>query len=171
MTSPAREWGLRTVPRSLEQKYLSEGWWNEGSLGSVIAIAIAEQPTQRMKIRSAVRPWKGTFDEVLKEAQHLAGALRARGIGAGDVVALQLPNWKEAAVSFWAAAILGATVTPIVHFYGAKEVDYILRRTRVRALVTADRFGCNDYLTTVDTVRSQAPDLEHVIVLSEDPLP
>ena len=74
-------------------------------------------------------------------------------------------------MSFWAAAFLGAIVTPIVHFYGAKEVDYILRRTRVRALVTADRFGRNDYLTTVDSVRSQAPDLEHVIVLSEDPVP
>ena len=72
-------------------------------------------------------------------------------------------------MSFWAAAFLGAIVTPIVHFYGAKEVDYILRRTRVRALVTADRFGRNDYLTALDSVRSQAPDLEHVIVLSEDP--
>ena len=45
-----------------------------------------------------------------------------RGIGAGDVVAFQLPNWMEAAVSFWAAALLGAVVTPIVHFYGPKEV-------------------------------------------------
>jgi acyl-CoA synthetase len=171
MTTPAREWGLRTVPPSLQQKYLSEGWWNDASLGSVIANAIAEQPAQRMKIRSAVRPWTGTFDEVLDEAHSLAGALRSRGIVAGDVVAFQLPNWKEAAVSFWAAALLGAIVTPIVHFYGFKEVDYILRRTRVRALVTTDRFGRNDYLTTVDSVRSQAPDLEHVIVLSDDPVP
>jgi acyl-CoA synthetase len=171
MTSPSGEWQLRTVPPLLEQRYLSEGWWNDASLGSVIANAVAEQPTQRMKVRSTVRPWEGTFDEVLKEAQHLAGALRARGIGAGDVVAFQLPNWKEAAVSFWAAAFLGAIVTPIVHFYGAKEVDYILRRTQVRALITADHFGHNDYLTVVDTLRTQAPDLEHVIVLSEDPVP
>ena len=65
--------------------------------------------------------------------------------------------------------ILGAIVTPIVHFYGAKEVDYILRRTRVRALVTTDHFGRNDYLAVLDSVRSQAPDLEHVIVLSDRP--
>ena len=77
MTSPAREWGLRTVPTLLEQKYLSEGWWNDASLGSVIANAVAEQPAQRMKIRSAVRPWEGTFGEVLRRGS--ASGRRASG--------------------------------------------------------------------------------------------
>ena len=40
----------------------------------------------------------------------------------GDVVAFQLPNWTEAAATFWASALLGAVVVPIVHFYGRKEV-------------------------------------------------
>jgi acyl-coenzyme A synthetase/AMP-(fatty) acid ligase len=46
--------------------------------------------------------------------------------GPGDVVAFQLPNWMEAAAVFWASAFLGAAVVPIVHFYGRKEVGYIL---------------------------------------------
>ena len=59
-------------------------------------------------------------------ARRLAAGLRARGVGPGDVVALQLPNWMEAAAAFWASAFLGAVVVPIVHFYGRKELGHIL---------------------------------------------
>ena len=52
----------------------------------------------------------------------MAGGLRALGLGPGDVVAFQLPNWVEAAITFYACAMLGVTLVPIVHFYGPKEV-------------------------------------------------
>ncbi len=72
------------------------------------------------------RPWSGTFGDVEAVARRLAAGLRKRGVGPGDVVALQLPNWMEAAAAFWASAFLGAVVVPIVHFYGRKEVAHIL---------------------------------------------
>ena len=52
--------------------------------------------------------------------------MRARGVGPGDVVAIQLPNWMEAAAAFWASAFLGAVIVPIVHFYGRKELGHII---------------------------------------------
>ena len=70
----------------------------------------------------------------------------------------QLPNWVEAGITFWAAAYLGAVVVPIVHFYGAKEVDYILRTVSPAVVVTADRFGHNDYLATYDSLLSSHPE-------------
>ena len=74
-------------------------------------------------------PVGGTFADVDRSARALAGALAADGVGPGDVVVFQLPNWVEAGITFWAAAYLGAVVVPIVHFYGPKEVEYILRMT------------------------------------------
>jgi acyl-CoA synthetase len=165
------EWGVRSVPPALTRHYVDEGFWGDESLGQFLARSIAERPDLRFKIHSTTRPWTGTFGEVLEAARRLAGALRARGIGPGDVVAFQLPNWVEAAVSFWAAALLGAVVTPIVHFYGSKEVSYILRRTRVRALLTTERFGHNDYLATLEEIRDKTPDLELVGVLGDGSLP
>src|SRR5690606_22353318 len=47
---------------------------------------------------------------------------------------------------FWAAAYLGATVVPIVHFYGPKEVSYILRTMHPEVVVTPDRFGHAEHL-------------------------
>jgi len=147
------------------------GFWGDDTVGQILAGAIADHPELTVKIRSSLRPWSGSFADVMDGARRLAGALRARGIGPGDVVAFQLPNWMEAAVSFWAAALLGAVVTPIVHFYGAKEVDYILRRTSVRALVTATRFGHQDYLANLQELRAGAPALELVAVVGEGPVP
>ena len=60
------------------------------------------------------------------------------------------PNWVEAGITFWAAAYLGAVVVPVVHFYGAKEVGYILDATEPAVVVTADRFGYADHLAMYD---------------------
>ncbi len=168
---PSEGWGLREIPPLLTGRYLDAGWWRDDTVGQMLAGAIGERPELTVKIRSSVRPWTGTFADVLGAASRMAGALRARGVGAGDVVAFQLPNWIEAAVSFWAAALLGAVVTPIVHFYGPKEVAYILRRTGVRAFITADRFGHQEYLAALDEVRAGAPSLELVAVVGESPVP
>jgi acyl-CoA synthetase len=165
------DWGLRSVPRELADHYLRAGFWRDETVGQLLAAAIADHPELTVKIRSAIRPWTGTFAEVLDGARRLAGALRTRGIGAGDVVAFQLPNWVEAAMSFWAAALVGAVVTPIVHFYGPKEVAYILRRTGVRALITAKRFGHQDYLATLADLRADTPALELVAVVGDGPAP
>jgi len=168
---PHDDWGLRSVPPALADRYVDAGYWRDDTVGQVLAGAIAARPELTVRIRSSVRPWSGTFADVLDAAGRLAGGLRARGIGAGDVVAFQLPNWVEAAVSFWAAALLGAVVTPIVHFYGPKEVGYILRRTGVRALVTADRFGHQDYIATLEEIRGDSPALETVAVVGDGPVP
>jgi acyl-CoA synthetase (AMP-forming)/AMP-acid ligase II len=74
----------------------------------------------------------------------------------------------EAALLFYGASLLGAVVVPIVHFYGAKEVRYILDRSGAKVLVTADRFRAIDYLTTLDTFVDDLPALEHVYVVGDD---
>jgi acyl-CoA synthetase (AMP-forming)/AMP-acid ligase II len=72
-------------------------------------------------------------------------------------VVVQLPNWLEAGITFWASAYLGAVVVPVVHFYGAKEVEYIIEATSPDVIVTADRFGHSDYLATYSEVLARRP--------------
>jgi acyl-CoA synthetase len=147
-------WPLRRVSDDLSRRYRSNGWWNDATLGELVASGLGRMGATPFRVRSSVRPWTGTFAEVDRSARALAGALRAEGVGPGDVVAFQLPNWVEAGITFWAASYLGAVVVPIVHFYGAKEVDYILRTVSPEVMVTADRFGHNDYLTTYERLLS-----------------
>ncbi|WP_072814175.1 AMP-binding protein [Rhodococcus zopfii] len=132
---------MRHIPTELVTRYEQEGWWTNDTLGDMLGRGLAAAPDVEFRVHSAVRPWSGTFREVELVARRLAGGLRARGVGPGDVIAFQLPNWMEAAAVFWASSLLGATVVPIVHFYGRKEVGYILEQTNPQVFISVEQFG------------------------------
>jgi acyl-CoA synthetase len=158
-------WPPRTVPAALEDRWRGDGMWTDDSLGMLLDRGLRAQPDLRCTIYSDVHPATGTFAELRSDALAVAGALQARGIGPGDPVAFHLPNWREAVVSFYAAAFLGAVVVPIVHFYGPKEVGYILRRTGVRALITGTSFGPIDFLAGLDALQPELVDVDVVAVV------
>jgi acyl-CoA synthetase len=164
---------MRTIPADLVRRYEEEGWWNRDTMGDLLARGLEAAPDTEFRVHSAVRPWSGTFGDVERVARRLAGGLRARGVGPGDVVAFQLPNWMEAAAVFWASAFLGAVVVPIVHFYGRKEVGYILESVKPRVFVTAERFGRLEYQADlcagVPVVGVVGRDFEDL--LGADPMP
>ncbi len=162
----------RSVPADVAASYRARGFWTDQSLGEVVAAGLGSAAGQPFTVRSSVRPWSGTFADVDRAARSLAGFLRSRGVGAGDVVAFQLPNWAEAGAVFWAAAYLGAVVVPIVHFYGPAEVGYILDGTQPAAIVTPDEFGRMDYLANYDDLLAhRAGPLWLVVRSTTRPLP
>ncbi|MFA1545930.1 AMP-binding protein [Actinomadura chokoriensis] len=162
-------WGLRTVPAGLAQRYRDEGRWTGDSLGSMVAAGLRRAPRSRFHVRSAARPYTGTLAEVDRAARSLAWALRVRGIGPGSVIVLQLPNWAEAAITFWAATYTGATVVPVVHFYGPKEVGYILDVVRPDAIVTPDAFGRTDHLQQYEELLAKRDAEPLWLVVSDRP--
>lgn len=72
--------------------------------------------------------------------RRLAGGLRARGLGKGDVVAILAPNCPEYAVVFHGVAFAGATITTINPTYTAHEVAHQLKDSGARLLVTIPAF-------------------------------
>ncbi len=156
---------LRPMPAELAERYLAEGAWDDRTLGEFLRDALLEDPTRRFRIWSPTHPHLGTVGEVYEESLRVAGGLRALGLGPGDVVAFQLPNWVEAAITFYACTMLGVTLVPIVHFYGPKEVGFILRQSGARALVIVARIGQRNYLAELATIREGLPNLEHVVVV------
>jgi acyl-CoA synthetase (AMP-forming)/AMP-acid ligase II len=137
---------MRNIPVELTKRYEEEGWWTSDTLGELLARSLLAHPETSFCVHSDVRPFTGTFADVELRARRLAAGLRGRGVGPGDVIALQLPNWMEAAVSFWASAFLGAVVVPIVHFYGRKELTHIISTARPKVFITAREFGRMQFL-------------------------
>ncbi|MEM7140675.1 MAG: AMP-binding protein [Actinomycetota bacterium] len=144
----SENWPLRTVPEDLVARYVDEGWWTDETLGDMVADALASMGDVEFNVHSSMRPWRGTIGDVHDRARALAATLADRGVRPGDVVVFQLPNWMEAAVVFWASTYLGAAVVPIVHFYGEKEVGYILRTVQPEVFVSAASFGQLEFLST-----------------------
>jgi len=134
-------WQLRSVSPELEAGYRAAGWWDGRSLGELLSDRLGSAADMDFRVWSATRPWRGTVGEVHALARRFAAGLADRGIGPGDVVAMQLPNCMEAAVVFWGTALAGAVIVPVVHFYGAREVSFILGQADPRLVVVGDRFG------------------------------
>jgi len=156
-------WPLRAVPNVLRERYIEQGWWTDAGLGDMVADGLDAMRAAGFDVHSKVHPWSGTFGDVDRAARSLARSLRERGVGAGDVVLFQMPNWVEAGIAFWASAYLGAVVVPVVHFYGAKEVDYILRATEPDVVVTADRFGHVDHMAMYDALLADHPNARWLV--------
>lgn len=121
------------------------GWWTSETVGQLLVRGLKAHPDTAFRTHSTMRPWSGTFADVERVARRLAAGLQARGVGPGDVIAFQLPNWMEAAATFWASAFLGAVVVPIVHTYGRKELAHILATVPPRVFITTERFGRMSY--------------------------
>lgn len=132
---------VRAIPVDLTKRYVAEGWWRPETLGQMLADGLATSPDAGFCVYSETRPYEGTFGAVELQARRLAAGLQQRGVGPGDVVALQLPNWMEAAVAFWASAFLGAVTVPIVHFYGRKELAHIIATVQPKVFLSTERFG------------------------------
>jgi acyl-CoA synthetase (AMP-forming)/AMP-acid ligase II len=157
------------MPPELAARYLAEGAWDDRSLGQFLSDALLADPDRRFRIWSPHHPYIGTVGEVYEEARRVAGGLAALGLEEGDLVAFQLPNWVEAAITFYACAMLGVTLVPIVHFYGPKEVGFILRQSGAKALIIVSSIANRDYLAELDTIRGGLTELEHVIVVGGPP--
>jgi len=111
----------RPIRPELRERYESEGWWTAETLGALLSDALAAQPQSTFRVHSNIRPYTGTFRDVERVARRLAAGLQTRGVGPGDFVAFQLPNWMEAAATFWASTLLGAVVVPIVGLVATDE--------------------------------------------------
>jgi len=65
----------------------------------------------------------------------VAGGLRARGARRGDVVAWQVPNSLAAAVLARACWRLGAVAAPVLHSFGAADVEAALKQVEPRLVL------------------------------------
>src|SRR6202012_3303826 len=100
-----------------------------------------------------------------------AGALQARGIGRGDVVAVQLPGSYEGAVIQAAVALCGAVLLPVVMIYGPRAMDLLLRRSGAAAVVLPREHRGRPHADVVLGGLSRLPALKFAVVAGDDDAP
>jgi acetyl-CoA synthetase len=110
-----------------------------------------------------------TYAELADEVDRLAGGLRSLGVGQGDVVAVYMPNLVEAFTAIHACNKIGAIYTVLFSGFGRDAVASRLSAARARAVVVADgiyrRGKVVELLETLRAARSDAPTVEHVVVV------
>ena len=110
-----------------------------------------------------------TYAEFDAEVCRFAGALRAQGIGRGDVVAMYVPMIPEAMTSFFGILKAGAIVLPLFSGFGPEPLRVRLGDSDARAVVTADggprRGAASPMKSTLDEALADCPSVTDVFVV------
>jgi acetyl-CoA synthetase len=79
-----------------------------------------------------------TYEDLLRDVQRFANALKDRGIEAGDVVGIYLPMIPEVVVAMLACARIGAPHNVVFGGFSAESVKERMEFSNAKALVTVD---------------------------------
>ena len=110
-----------------------------------------------------------TYADLHREVQRAANALKARGVGEGDVVGIFLPMIPEVVVAMLACARIGAPHNVVFGGFSPGSVAERMEVSGAKALITADgarRKGKTAPIKeTVDAVLGDMPTVETVLVV------
>jgi len=109
-----------------------------------------------------------TLGGLVSDAERVAGGLQARGIGRGDVVAVQLPGSYAGAVVQVAVGLCGAVLLPVVMIYGPRDMDFVLRSSGASAVVLAREHRGRPQADAVLSGLSPLPGLKLAVVVGDD---
>ena len=150
-------------------------------LGDLPALA-AQRWGGRKALTFGDRSW--TYAEFNDEVDTLVAALRTAGAGAGDRVAVWLPNCPELQFLVFAIVKVGAVLVPLNTRYRALELAHALRHScstlliaRTRAgpvdcqAILVDALGATTFGADARVAYGAAPSLRQVVMIGEAQMP
>ncbi|MEN8233685.1 MAG: AMP-binding protein [Actinomycetota bacterium] len=106
-----------------------------------------------------------TYSEFDEATDRLAKAFLRLGIELGDRVGIWSPNNAEWVAVQYATAKIGAILVNINPAYRTSELEYVLKQSGCRFLVSAPSYLTSDYRAMVGAVEQSVPGLERTIFL------
>jgi non-ribosomal peptide synthetase component E (peptide arylation enzyme) len=151
----------RLTPELIE-RYSRSGHWRTGTFYQLLAQRAEAHPDREAIIDARQRI---SYGQLRAGVDRVAAAFQHLGIGPGDVVSIQLPNWIEFACVFFAMERVGAIANQIGPDFRSREVEYILRFSESRAFVCPATFRGFDYVPMIRALWPGLPALKTVCVL------
>lgn len=106
-----------------------------------------------------------TYADLRKLAQQVAAGLAQAHIGAGDRVALWLPNGIDWLAAHWGAALRGSVVVPLGTRLPPAQVRRLLEHAQVAALFTTSEIVQPDQAAALEPLLSDPPAHLRVVVM------
>jgi 2,3-dihydroxybenzoate-AMP ligase len=105
-----------------------------------------------------------TYGELRQKVDRLAVSLMRLGVKERDFALLQLPNWHEFVIAYYALQKIGAIVVLLVARHGLAEINYLAGLTSPTVWIVPERYRSIEYLTLINGVRQSNPSLQNIIL-------
>ena len=138
------------------------GNWSDAFVDGHVRAAAQLAPAELAIVDGDVRLRYAELDAAIDS---VGRALSGLGVGKGDAVSWQLPNWHEAYILHHAVMRIGAVSNPIVPIYRQRDVEYMLTQARSKVVVVPEVFRGFDYAAMISELRPMLPDLENVVIV------
>jgi acyl-CoA synthetase (AMP-forming)/AMP-acid ligase II len=148
-------------PDSYRQRWVSSGHWKDRTLHEFFDETVAAHPDAvaiSTKDRSIdFAEWKALSDA-------LAAGLLGIGIGPGDMVGVQLPNWPEFCFLQIALSRVGAVIQPVHLVFREREMRSLYKFCDTDAVIVPESFRDYDYAEVMRQMRGDLPCLQKLII-------
>jgi cyclohexanecarboxylate-CoA ligase len=161
----------RFDPAAHAQAMRASGLWLDKNFDEFLQQAVAATPGKLALIADRADRTEAkrlTYAELGDLIARAAASLRRLGIGRGDIVSVQLPNWWEFAVISLAAFRIGAIINPLMPIFREHELGYMLGFAETKLLVVPKLFRGCDHEAMARSLQPQLSMLKHIIVVDGD---
>ncbi len=143
------------------KRWVDAGLWTDRTLHDLFDETVAERPDSPAVI---TREQRLTFAELKASSDALAAGLVGAGIGTGDIVAVQLPNWIEFCLLQLALSRVGAVIQPTHMVFRERELRSLLSFCGTDCAVVAGEIDSHDYAQTLRDLRGTLPRLRRLVI-------
>jgi acyl-CoA synthetase (AMP-forming)/AMP-acid ligase II len=144
--------------------YTARGWWDDTTIDAHLRVQVARKPDSLALVDYAGKaeltgtaPHRWTWAELDAEVDRIAAALLSAGLGAGDTIAVQLPNIAELISSSLAVIRIGAVLSPLPVQYREYEIRQLADLASFAAVITSGRIGDRQNAALVSNVLEDVP--------------
>jgi cyclohexanecarboxylate-CoA ligase len=159
---------VAAVIRDTSHAYFRQaGYWLDKTVDQLLTEAVAKTPDKIAMVADRAdreHAPRLTYRELNDLADRAASSLLRLGVGRGDVVTVQLPNWWEFVVTAFACSKIGAVMNPVMPILRERELVYILNFCQAKVFVVPKTYRGFDYAAMAEGMRAELPHLKHVIV-------
>jgi cyclohexanecarboxylate-CoA ligase len=144
------------------------GFWLDRTIDDYLVAAIRRSPDKLALVSyraDQADPVRISYRELGDKVALAAGALRDLGVGHGDIVAVQVPNWWEFVVMTLACGRIGAVVNPLMPIFRERELEFMLGFAEAKVFVVPATFRGFDHAAMAESLKTKLPKLQHIVVV------
>src|SRR5437660_7735434 len=151
---------------AMAARWRGAGLWSDETLATALAQRVRATPDREALTDGTYRL---SYRELAHGIDRMAARLRALGVGEDDLVTIQLPNWIEFALVFFALERLGAVAVTVSVDFRSRELEYIMRFAGSKMFVCCARFRDFDHAAMAQELKPRLPALACICVVRGTP--